>query len=192
MSLTQSHFQTAPLPLWIFDILPYNLKYIGKVWQSRRRVSSWNVTEDTSSVRNSYCPKFDLLSSVISGLDMNVCCGFTRLENVHAHTFLMRTNTQSLIFTCKCDNERERWEHVLTFDIWPREKNERTKRASSQCLCSLGREKPPATPLLQRGGRWSSDPGNDGGSGVRLCEGTGYVCRAREERLGTRARRVIP
>lgn len=51
-------------------------------------------------------------------------------------------------------------------------------------------EKATAPPAVR--GYWSSDPGNDGGSGVRLFEGTIYVCRAREERLGTRAHHVSP
>lgn len=71
----------------------------------------------------------------------------------------------------------------------------RTKPASFQCLCSLETEEerelsPPPFSAAAQGCRFS-DPGNDGGSRVRLCEGTVCVGRAREERLGTRARLVI-
>lgn len=50
---------------------------------------------------------------------------------------------------------------------------------------------PPRLLLLQRGVAGPLTPRNDGGSAVRLCEETVWVCRPREQRLGTGARCAI-
>lgn len=73
----------------------------------------------------------------------------------------------------------------LTFGL---QKNKELEKRKSLPSASRLKQLPPDAVR----GSCSSDPGNDGGSGVRLFEGTVYVCRAREERLGTRAHHVSP